>query len=178
MEVVTQNAKETKALGKEIGFQLKTENRKLKTDNAVVLALMGDLGSGKTTFIQGLVKGLGISQRIISPTFIILRTYNIQHRINNIKHTTYNISEACRSEVGHGTKKGKLKTFYHVDLYRLEEDIGGEMKNLGMDEIISDPSNVVAIEWAEKAKDYLPKNTQWIKFEHVGEGKREITVTS
>ena len=55
------------------------------------LAFYGDLGSGKTTFIQGLARGLGIKKRIISPTFIILRHYNLTQG-----------------------------NFYHVDLYRTE----------------------------------------------------------
>jgi tRNA threonylcarbamoyladenosine biosynthesis protein TsaE len=62
------------------------------------LAFYGDLGSGKTTFIQGLAKGLGIKRRIISPTFIIVRSYEIN--------------------------KGN---FYHIDLYRTQtkEDLLG-----------------------------------------------------
>jgi len=159
--LVTQNAKETQALGKEIGSRLKTENRKPKTDKAVVLALMGELGSGKTTFIQGLAKGLGIKRRIISPTFIILRQYVIRNTKNDTRISSH---------------VSRLTNFYHIDLYRLETNIESEMKNLGMDEIMSDPSNLIAIEWAEKAKDYLPKNTQWIKFEHVSEKKRKIKI--
>jgi tRNA threonylcarbamoyladenosine biosynthesis protein TsaE len=51
------------------------------------------LGSGKTTFVQGLAEGLGIKQRIISPTFIIMRSY-----------------------------ESGSKNFYHVDLYRIESE--------------------------------------------------------
>jgi tRNA threonylcarbamoyladenosine biosynthesis protein TsaE len=164
METLTQNAKETKELGREVGNNLKNKLlNKPSSNGALVLALTGDLGSGKTTFIQGLADGLGIKQRIISPTFIIIRSYNMEHKTKKEKPT---------SEVR------RLKTFYHIDLYRLEENVEREMKNLGIDEIMSDPLNILAIEWAEKAKDYLPKNTKWIKFEYVNENKRRITVTS
>ncbi|SRR3989344_810784 len=56
-----------------------------------IIALYGNLGSGKTTFVQGLAKALGIRQRIISPTFVIIRPHKLKTN----------------------------KTFYHIDLYRL-----------------------------------------------------------
>lgn len=62
-----------------------------------IYALTGELGAGKTIFVQGFAKGLGIKEKIISPTFVLMR----QHQIP-------------------GTKK----VFYHIDLYRLE-DISG-----------------------------------------------------
>jgi len=56
-----------------------------------IIALYGNLGSGKTTFVQGLAKALRIRQRIISPTFVIIRPHKLKTN----------------------------KTFYHIDLYRL-----------------------------------------------------------
>ena len=71
MEIITKTARETQDLGRKIGSGLK---------GGEILALTGDLGSGKTTFIQGLAQGLGIKQRIVSPTFILLRKYgNFYH---------------------------------------------------------------------------------------------------
>lgn len=64
---VTKNPGETQAFAKEIAKTLQSGD---------ILALYGDLGSGKTTFVQGLAAGLGIAQRIISPTFIIMRSYD------------------------------------------------------------------------------------------------------
>lgn len=64
---ITKNALETQAFAKEIAHTLK---------NGDILALYGELGSGKTTFVQGLAKELGIDQRIVSPTFIIMRSYD------------------------------------------------------------------------------------------------------
>ncbi len=68
----------------------------------VALLLYGDLGSGKTTFVQGLAKGLGIEQRIISPTFIIARKYEI-----------------------------KGKSLYHIDLYRTQTEVDLKNIGLG-----------------------------------------------
>ncbi len=147
MEITTKSAKETSEFGEKVASDLKVKG-------AVVFALTGDLGSGKTTFVKGLAKGLGITQRILSPTFILMRKYNI-------KLSTFN---------------SQLSTFYHVDLYRLESDIEKEMKNMGVDDLWSNKENIIAIEWAEKAKDFIPKNATWIKFENLGGGMRKIVV--
>ncbi len=114
------------------------------------MALSGNLGSGKTTFVQGLARGLGIKQRIISPTFILMRQYE--------------------GVGGHGGK------FYHIDLYRLEDNIEQELRNLGIEEILGKAENIVAIEWAEKVKEILPDNTIWISFENLGDERRKITI--
>lgn len=70
--------------------------------------------------------------------------------------------------------QAKLKNFYHVDLYRLEDSLEKEIENLGLKEIWSDPGNIVVIEWAEKAKDFIPDYVRWIEFEYVGKRKRKI----
>lgn len=116
------------------------------------MALSGDLGSGKTTFTQGLAQGLGVKERIVSPTFILMR----QHEVKS--------------------EKGKVKSLYHIDLYRLEEGLEQEFKNLGIEDIWQKPENIVAIEWAEKVKDLLPDNTVWIRFEDLGGDRRKIEI--
>lgn len=112
-----------------------------------VIALSGDLGAGKTTFVQGFAKGLGIKEKIISPTFVVIR----QHKIPKSKYT-----------------------LHHVDLYRME-DID-DLRMLGLEEILSNPSNIVLIEWAEKAKKLLPESTVRIKFEVIHGNKRKIVI--
>src|SRR5260221_281878 len=86
--VITKNVKETQEFAKEFATGLKGGD---------VLLLYGNLGAGKTTFVQGLAKGLGIEKRLISPTFTIVRNYELGIRNN-------------------------AKDFYHVDLYRHETD--------------------------------------------------------
>lgn len=136
MEIVTKSARETFNLGQKLANNLKTGG---------VVALYGELGSGKTTFVQGLARGLRIKKRIISPTFIFIRSYTLYH---------------------------KPYTLYHVDLYRIErlEDIRG----LGLEEILADPRNIVAIEWAERIKGILPKKRIDIRFKYIDENTREI----
>jgi len=125
-------------LGKKIATDLK---------GGETLALTGDLGSGKTTFIQGFAEGLGIKDRIISPTFILMRKYSYS----------------------------KLN-FYHIDFYRLENNLENEVKNLGIDDTWGKENNIVAIEWAEKIKDLLPKGTIQLSFENLGEENRKILI--
>lgn len=145
MEYITNSAEETQELGKRIGSQIAASG------GQQILALEGDLGSGKTTFVQGLAEGLGVPDRILSPTFILMRQYNI---------------DSSRS----------YETFYHIDLYRLEKNVEEELKNLGFFEIIGDPNNLAAIEWAEKARNFLPDDVVLINFEYLGEDKRKITI--
>lgn len=125
----------------------KTEELKNKKTKGIVIALSGDLGAGKTTFVQGLAKELGITQRLTSPTFILIRRYPI-----------------------------KTGILYHLDAYRLSDNIKSEIDDLGLAEIISDPRNIVLVEWAEKIKDFLPQDTQWIHFEYVDDAARKITI--
>jgi tRNA threonylcarbamoyladenosine biosynthesis protein TsaE len=110
----------------------------------LVIGLYGELGSGKTTFIQGLANGLGIKKRISSPTFVIIRDYPVPNSGFN---------------------------FYHVDLYRLAEK---ETEGLGLEEILADHNNIVAIEWAEKAKKILPAQRIDILFKYINETTREV----
>ncbi len=117
---------------------------------ALVLGLEGDLGGGKTTFLQGFAKGLGIKEKILSPTFIIFRKYKIQNT------------------------KYKIQNFYHIDCYRIRKS--KEIFDLGLKEIISNPRNIVAIEWADRIKKILPKNVLSLKFGFIGKTSRKITI--
>ncbi len=130
---------------------------------AVVLALRGDLGAGKTTFLQGFAKGLGIKEVVNSPTFIVMKKFQIPknkkvEQITNVGNLFY-------------------QYFYHFDLYRLENE--KDVEFLHFDEIISNPENIVAIEWPEKIVTSLRakrSNLISITFNHLQEVKREITI--
>ncbi len=128
-------------MGREIGASLK---------EGEILAFVGGLGAGKTTFIQGLAKGLGINSKIVSPTFILMRKYRMDESVD--------------------------KSFYHLDLYRLEGDVKKEVENLGLFDIWKDTNNIIAIEWAEKIEDIVPAGAKWIKMENISESERNITI--
>ena len=112
-----------------------------KLQSGAILALTGPLGSGKTAFAKGLAKGLEIKNKITSPTFVIYRTYPIPKR-----------------------KTGK---FYHFDFYRLKSV--KNLRELGFLEILNEPKNILAIEWAEKIRKQLPPRAIQVRF------KREKT---
>ena len=109
------------------------------------IALIGNLGAGKTTFVQGFAKGLGIKDKILSPTFVLVREYPLP---NN-----------------------KFGKFYHIDLYRLDKQ--SEIDALGFDGLFANSNNIILIEWAEKLKN-LPSKAVSINFRHLSETDREI----
>jgi tRNA threonylcarbamoyladenosine biosynthesis protein TsaE len=117
-----------------------------------VIRLYGDLGSGKTTFVQGLAQGLGIKNRIISPTFMIVRNYRIKKN------------------------DSKIKRFYHIDLYRMENE--KDIESLGIEEIIDDKESIAVIEWAEKLKKCCPDKGIGIEFFYEKNDTRRIVFRS
>ena len=137
-ENITSSSTETKKLAEKI---VKEILKKRVKKRAFVIGLEGELGSGKTTFIQGFAKGLGIKEKILSPTFVIMKKFN---------------------------------NFYHIDCYRVQRS--KELLDLGFKEIISSPQSIVAVEWADKIKGIMPRNTLWINFKFIDEKKRKITL--
>lgn len=122
-----------------------------------VLGLMGNLGSGKTTFIKGLAKGLGIKGRVNSPSFVILKVYS-----------TYRNSSKNKREA----KKRFL--LYHFDLYRLNSL--KELEDIGYEDFISN-SGICVIEWANKAKEILPRHYLKLQMQIKGRNIRLIKLT-
>ena len=120
----------------------KNFSEKLKPGS--VIALVGDLGSGKTTFLKGFASGLGLKDpdEVKSPTFALMHVYQARLPI------------------------------YHFDLYRLESP--KEIEAIGFEEFINDPKAVSCVEWADKAGLLLPPHTRWLHFEVAGETSRRI----
>jgi tRNA threonylcarbamoyladenosine biosynthesis protein TsaE len=134
-KIISANAKNTFSLG--YNFNLKKES---------VIAFLGDLGSGKTTFIKGILSSLGVEEKkVTSPTFTYL----------NI-HSTKDI------------------TAYHFDLYRLKGSV--DFISMGFHEYFD--KGLCLIEWAERIKDILPKDTIFFSIKHVGHDTREIIISN
>lgn len=136
--ILTTSFRQTQKLGEKIAKNiLKTRTR----SRATVLGLVGGLGGGKTTFLQGFAKGLSVKEKITSPTFVIMK---------------------------------RFKNFYHIDCYRIEKP--KEILDIGFKKIISDPKNIVAVEWADKIKKIMPKGIIWVKFDFINAKTRKIVL--
>ena len=127
---------ETKSLASELARRVLREKSRVR--GAFVVALHGDLGSGKTTFTQGFASELGVKKRITSPTFILMQR--------------------------HGLRGQQFRNLYHIDCYRIKK--AKEFLAIGLREILADPKNIVLIEWPEKIKAILPKSAIKISFAH------------
>jgi tRNA threonylcarbamoyladenosine biosynthesis protein TsaE len=143
-KIITNSAKQTQKLGEKIAQELSDT---VGGKTAIVLGLQGNLGGGKTTFLQGFAKGLGIKEKILSPTFVILKRFQVPGF--------------------------RFQDFYHIDCYRLKNE--KDILELGFDDIIKDSRNIVAVEWSEKIKKVLPKNTIFIEFKFIDNKTREIS---
>ena len=113
-----------------------------------VLALIGNLGAGKTTFAQAFAKALGVKERVQSPTFIFMH----EHRLKRKTGPSY---------------------FVHADAYR-----GGvaELRSIGIEEYFGRPDAIVLIEWADRVKGLLPKKRITVRLRHLGGDRRSMTV--
>lgn len=146
-KLVFKNLEDTRAAANKLVEKI--TGKKMDRKNAVVVALVGELGSGKTTFAQDFAKAIGVKEKIKSPTFIIFRKSKIQPATS-------------------------FKYFYHFDAYRIRDE--KEILNLGWKEIINNPENIVLVEWADKIKKILPKNSVKINFKHKRKDKRAIII--
>lgn len=95
---------------------------------ATLITLSGELGAGKTSFVQGIAGALGVPGPVTSPTFVLEKIYPLR-----------------------GSVFSKL---IHIDAYRLTS--GDELRALGFDELMGDVQNLILLEWPEKVIDLLP----------------------
>jgi len=116
-----------------------------------VVGLIGDLGTGKTTFVQALAKVLGIRERVTSPTFVYMHVHPVRGQ---------------RSDV---------RTLVHVDAYRGDAET---LRGIGLEDYLGAPGTVTVIEWADRAKELLPKKTIRVRFRHAGGDTRIISILS
>lgn len=150
MKFKTNSPTETRELPRKL-VQIFVQSEKNR-EHALIISLEGELGTGKTTFTQGLAKVLGVETWIKSPTFVLMR----EHVIKN-------------------NASGKqLKNLVHIDCYRLQDPQA--LLEIDIKKILANPQNVVLIEWGERIKELLPQNTIRIKFQHVNEHVRKITI--
>jgi len=129
---ISKNTKETSKIAKMFLWEiLKKGNPK---QGALVVGLRGDLGAGKTTFFQAIAKHLGIKDKVISPTFVIMKKYPLKNK--------------------------KYNFLFHLDAYRLKNE--KELLNLGWEEIVKNNKNLIFIEWPENVEKIIPSYSQFV----------------
>lgn len=139
MTIISNSPEQTKKIAADIASDL---------TGGEVITLKGDLGSGKSTFTQGLAEALGVTQKVNSPTFLISKSYLVNDP--------------------------RIKFIHHIDLYRLQES--GDFKNLGIEEMFLEKDAITIIEWPERMGNLFPKKRIAIEFEYVDETKRKIII--
>ena len=140
-KIITKKPEETARVGEELAQYIGDRG------GSRILCLYGQLGSGKTTFTQGFARGLGITGRLLSPTFIIVRRYQIPKEQNYL---------------------------YHVDLYRLH--IASELEGIGLPEIFTDLASYTVIEWSERLGGLLPQKRIDVHFMTAQDDSHTITI--
>jgi tRNA threonylcarbamoyladenosine biosynthesis protein TsaE len=138
--VLTRSAAETQTAGADLAAQL---------GGGDIVLLWGDLGAGKTTFTQGIARGLGVRQAVQSPTFTLIAEYD-------------------------APRLGRSGQLVHIDLYRLEGE--AQLDSIGLDEYLDRDDCVVVIEWPDRA-DVSTFPVHWsVHLRISGDDQREITV--
>jgi len=105
-----------------------------KIKGGAVLGLVGELGSGKTVFVQGLAKAFGVKKTVNSPTFVIMKIYDIRE-----------------SRIANRDSRIIIRQLIHVDAYRINNY--QELLDIGLGEYLNKKENLVVIEWAEKTPE-------------------------
>lgn len=131
---------------KKIAQNLLESIDKKEVKNSTVIALSGDLGAGKTTLTQEIAKLLGVKEKIISPTFVIMKRYEVDNK--------------------------NFKNLIHIDAYRLNSS--QELLNLGWKELIEDKGNLIIVEWPERVPECLEGDICKVELGHEDEKTRTI----
>lgn len=114
-------------------------------ETAYIVGLSGDLGAGKTAFVQAVAAALGVSEKVPSPTFTLMRAYPLSHPV--------------------------FSRLVHIDAYRLSAE---EPDTAGLSAYLNEPRNLVFIEWPERFPGGMPQGTRTLAFSVLGEDTRRI----
>ncbi len=145
-QYLTHTAEETRKVGLEFGSLLLP---------GTLVCFRGDLGAGKTTFIQGILEACGARPPFVSPTFVLMKEYHL----------------AAATQNG-------IRRIYHADAYRMET--AEDFEKIGFTEWCDDPEGIVLLEWPERIEALLPKTRIdiTISLKADSDTNREIRITN
>jgi tRNA threonylcarbamoyladenosine biosynthesis protein TsaE len=158
------SAEETRDIGAQLAAALPTD---------ATLALHGDLGVGKTTFVQGLARGFGISAQVTSPTFNILHLYR---NAPALEAQAKGGADPHRpgDKIRHARSPGVPgRTLVHLDAYRLENS--HQIAALMLDDFLVSPY-CLAVEWPERIAAWLPADTWHLTLAIESPGRHRLTL--
>lgn len=116
---------------------------------ATLVTLSGELGAGKTSFVQSIARALGITESVTSPTFVLEKLYKLP-------------------DTGHA-----FTQLVHIDAYRLES--AKALEPLGFDELYADSGNLIVLEWPERVADAIPPDAIPVQLTVLPDNTRKIT---
>jgi|GEM_PF-191241 tRNA threonylcarbamoyladenosine biosynthesis protein TsaE len=168
MKITSKTPTETAALAQTVAATLR---------GGETLALIGELGSGKTTFVKALATTLGVRKPVRSPTFVLMVPYSCHPTVVGglrlrSANNKYSLSGAKRSQGA--TTKQSIRTLVHVDAYRVKH--ARDLEAIGIRDYLGQPDTVTVIEWADRVRALLPKNTLTLRFAH-GKSSTERRIT-
>ncbi|MEO7838312.1 MAG: tRNA (adenosine(37)-N6)-threonylcarbamoyltransferase complex ATPase subunit type 1 TsaE [Anaerolineales bacterium] len=140
MDFFSRSPEQTRRVGSRLGGVLQAGD---------VVCLQGQLGAGKTTFVQGIAQGWGSLDSVSSPTFILVNMYR-------------------RADQGRSGMTPPL--LFHMDAYRLESTL--EAEELDLDSMLA--QGALLIEWPERMDGLIPAERLWVNLEHIDEEEREM----
>ena len=143
LDFISHSAEQTRRVGMRLGRHARAGD---------LFLLSGPFGAGKTLLTQGLAAGLGVTERVTSPSFTLVNEY-----------------------AGH-TAEGRRVRLYHVDLYRLETE--AEVASVGLEDMLADPAGIGAIEWPDRLGDLEGLEHLLIVLSPVSDTKRRLTLTA
>ncbi len=138
VRILSKNIQETEAMAQKLAAGLQ---------GGELIALVGNLGAGKTFFVKAMAQYWGVKETITSPTFVLLKTYDTRHK--------------------------KIHKLVHVDCYRLEGE--EDLADIGLQDYLNQPDTVVVVEWADKISN-LPEKTIKIKIDYIDNEQRQISI--
>lgn len=115
---------------------------------ATVVALSGELGAGKTTFVKAAAKALGVSELVVSPTFVLMKRYDLTNQ--------------------------KFAHLIHIDAYRMKGV--AELSGLNWNALIKDPENLILIEWPERVVGAIPSDAHQISLKTKDQNTRVVSL--
>lgn len=143
MEFISRSPEQTRRAGMRLGTMLHPGD---------VICLVGDLGAGKTTLVQGIASGWGSLDAASSPTFVLV---NVYRRSGDTPHS------------------GEQR-LYHLDAYRLKG--ASEAEDLDLDTLLT--NGPLVVEWAERIQSALPAEHLWINLHYIDENQRDLLITA